>query len=205
MTDFDFMPEALSDKELLAHILYSEKASEKIFEKYPNGIKELTTKEWRQLKKEANLTDMQAQVVNSCMELSRRVEEATFPYDVAVSGPEEAIAYLRPRLRDLSVEKFYVLHLNNAKRIIGCDMISSGGKTSTIVDPADVMKKAILKDSCSVILAHNHPSGTLQASKADINITKRISEAGKMLGIQVDDHLIVAGSGYISLRAEGLM
>ena len=83
--------------------------------------------------------------------------------------------------------------------------ISSGGSRATIVEPAEVMRLSILHRAQSIIVLHNHPSGNTRASHADIQLTKRIQEAGAMLGIPLDDHIIIAGYEYVSTRSEGLV
>jgi DNA repair protein RadC len=98
-----------------------------------------------------------------------------------------------------------VAFLNNAKRLTGHRKISSGGATATIVDPAEVMRQAMINDASTILLVHNHPSGQAMESRADINLTKRIVDCGKLLGIPVDDHIIIAGDGFVSMRAKGML
>lgn len=86
----------------------------------------------------------------------------------------------------------------------GYKKISVGGSNATIVEPAEVMRQAVLNQANSIILIHNHPSGNAQASLADIQLTKRISESGKLLGVPIVDHLIIAGYDYVSMKSEGL-
>lgn len=103
-------------------------------------------------------------------------------------------------------ESFYVVLLNNSKKVVGYYRVSIGGSTATIVDVKDIFRPAILSACESIIVAHNHPSGRMEASKADINITKRIKESGEMLGIPLDDHIILSPqNGYYSMRSrEGI-
>jgi DNA repair protein RadC len=115
------------------------------------------------------------------------------------------VAYFGPKLRDLTKEVFIVAFLNNAKVVMGYKKISSGGSTATIVEPAEIMRQAVMNEASSILLLHNHPSGQNTASKADIQITKRVVEAGKLLGIPVDDHLIIAGDKYTSFQVKGLL
>ncbi|SHG45970.1 DNA repair protein RadC [Fodinibius roseus] len=102
-------------------------------------------------------------------------------------------------------EEFVVLLLNNAKKLLGWSKISSGGATATIVDPASVFQVALLANATSIILAHNHPSGNLEASSADKKLTKRIKKSGKMLGIEVEDHVILTADNYISFREKEII
>ncbi len=125
-----------------------------------------------------------------------------------IRGPKDAVKVLRSVWNTDTIqlrEEFVVLLLTNNKRCLGSSKISSGGATATIVDPAAILQTAILGNARSIILSHNHPSGSLRASKTDIDLTKRLQEAGKMLGIGVDDHIILSANGYFSFQEEGLM
>lgn len=102
-------------------------------------------------------------------------------------------------------EEFAVIMLNQAKKVLGWAKISSGGASATIVDPSMIFQVALLAHADSIILVHNHPSGNLKPSSADINLTKRIKDAGKLLGIQVIDHLIITPSAYTSFMDQGLI
>ena len=125
-----------------------------------------------------------------------------------ITSPGEVVKVLRKIWDPDSIqlkEEFIVLLLNNAKRCIGWSKISSGGATATIVDPASILQVALLANAQSLVLAHNHPSGNLSASRSDIQLTRRIAEGGKLLGIPVDDHIIVTAEHYLSFKAEGLV
>lgn len=125
-----------------------------------------------------------------------------------ITSPEKAEQVLREIWDTDSIqlkEEFVVLLLNNAKKLLGWSKISSGGGTATIVDPASIFQVALLANATSIILAHNHPSGNLEASKADKNLTKRIIESGKMLGVSVEDHLILTPNKFISFRMQNII
>lgn len=142
------------------------------------------------------------------------VDEITLQYNPnpnvirrQIQDPHTAADFLREIWNDcLHIkESFYVVLLDNSKNVTGYSMISMGGSTATIVDPAEVIRLAVRGKCCSILLAHNHPSGTAIESSADINITKRIAELGKLLGVPVDDHIILAGDSAMSFRAKGLL
>ena len=115
-------------------------------------------------------------------------------------------AVFLPRLRDLHHEEFYVAFLNNSRIMTGMKKISSGGSsTSTIVDVAEIARQAVINRANSVLIAHNHPSGYAKESAADIHLTKRVEEALKLMGIGLDDHIIIAGDQFISLRNKNLI
>jgi len=102
-------------------------------------------------------------------------------------------------------EQFYVMMLNSAGRVIGISLISTGGKVATVADPKIIFSIALKVQAVSIILAHNHPSENLKPSQADVNLTKRMVEAGKFLDLMVIDHLIVTSEGYYSFGDEGLI
>ena len=110
-----------------------------------------------------------------------------------------------PLMRDLRKEVFKVLLLNRANRLVKEVLISEGTLDASIVHPRDVFREAILEPAAGVILIHNHPSGNPSPSEEDIRITKQLAEAGRLLGIKVHDHIILAGGSYRSLADDGLM
>ena len=125
-----------------------------------------------------------------------------------ITSPDEAAVYLRSIWNQDHLElkeEFIVVLLDNMKHVLGWSLISSGGSTATIVDTAAIFQTALLGKANSIILAHNHPSGNPKVSTADVQLTKRTVEAGKLLGIPVDDHIILYRSGFTSLRSDGLM
>ena len=103
------------------------------------------------------------------------------------------------------MEQFKVLLLNRANKVLGIFEVSSGGSTGTVADPKLIFAAAIKANACGIILAHNHPSGNLQPSQADIDLTKRMKEGGRLLEIQVLDHIIVTTEGYYSFADEGIL
>ena len=106
---------------------------------------------------------------------------------------------------DLPHEEFWVLLLNRANRVIKKKRISEGGVSGTVADPKIIFKMALEELASGVIVAHNHPSGNLTASQSDIDLTKKLKEAGKFLEVQLLDHVIVAGKKYFSFADEGLI
>jgi DNA repair protein RadC len=102
-------------------------------------------------------------------------------------------------------EYFYILCLNRNNKVLGYCQISVGGVSGTVADVKIIMQAALKSNSCSIILSHNHPSGNLQPSEADKNLTKNIREAGKVLDIPVLDHLIITSESYLSFADEGLL
>jgi DNA repair protein RadC len=103
------------------------------------------------------------------------------------------------------VEQFKVMLLNRANKVLGICKVSTGCTTGTVAEPKLIFASCILANACGMILAHNHPSGNLTPSRADIDLTKKLREAGKLMDIQVLDHLIVTSEGYYSFADEGLI
>jgi DNA repair protein RadC len=122
-----------------------------------------------------------------------------------VTSSRDIAQYLQALLRDLTYEVFAVVFLNRANRINHYEVVSEGGITGTIADPRVILKKALQEDAVSLILCHNHPSGSLKPSRADEDITVKIREAAKYLDITVLDHIIVSEAGYYSFADNGLL
>ena len=133
----------------------------------------------------------------------RRLQEALeLP---KITSSRDVFNVMQPILGELSHEEFWILYLNNSNKILCKDQISKGGLTGTVVDVRLVFKKGIETNATAIILCHNHPSGKLQPSTADKQITKKLSAAGETLDIKVLDHLIVTENAYFSFADENLM
>lgn len=204
-------PESLSNAELLAILLRTGSkgmnvvdTSRALLDRF-RGLRNLSKQDWQSLKVIPGIAKVKALTLEAVFELTRRIQMESLGDEVKITTPEMAAAYFMPRLRDLKHEEFYVAFLNNSKILTGYKRISSGSTTATVVEPSEVMRQAILNQANSILLVHNHPSGYLKESQADITLTNRLSEAGKMLGVPVIDHIIVAGDGYISLRNKNII
>ncbi len=203
--------ESLSDAELLAILLRTGSQKMNVIQMshalldHFDGIRYLSRKGWQDLKVIPGMGKVKALTLEAVFELSRRIQMASLGEQVQITSPQDALAYFGPKLRDLTKEVFIVAFLNNAKVLTGYKKISSGGSTATIVGPAEVIRQAVMNEANSILLVHNHPSGDKKESRADIQLTKRIAEAGKLLGIPVQDHVIVAGDGFTSFKAKNLL
>ncbi len=122
-----------------------------------------------------------------------------------VQGSKEAFDALYPDFADLDHEQFWVLYLGNSGRILGKKCISKGGITGTVADVRIIMRYALEFRATGIILAHNHPSGTLKASEADIRLTKRIRESSKIMDVNLLDHLVIGDRAYLSFADDGLL
>ncbi len=203
--------ESLSDAELLSILLRTGSPGMNVVRMaralldHFGGLRQLARRNWQELTVIPGIAKVKGLTLEAVFELSRRIQVASLGDRVQITSPQEAVSYFGPRLRDLTKEVFIVCFLNNAKIMDGYKRISSGGSTATIVDPAEVMRQAVMNNANSILLLHNHPSGNPKASGADVRLTKRLAEAGKLLGVPVDDHIIIAGDSYTSLRAEGIL
>ena len=141
----------------------------------------------------------------SAFELGRRVEADPETERIRVTAPEDVARVFIPLMRDLKREVFKVITLNSAGVITGENTVSEGGLAASIVEPRAVFRRAVLGNAASLICVHNHPSGNPEPSEQDLRITRQLVEAGKLMGIPVHDHIIIAGSTYTSLAGRGLI
>ena len=138
-------------------------------------------------------------------EIGRRVEAAPPEARVQVRSPADVAAAYGPRLRDLPREVFVVLHLNTANVVTAEFTLTMGGLSASIVEVRQVFQQAIVAGAAAVLCLHNHPSGNPEPSREDVAVTKQLVDAGRLLGIPLHDHLIIAGRTYTSLAERGLM
>ena len=119
--------------------------------------------------------------------------------------PADIFEIMQSVLSDVNYEQFWILLLNNSNKILKKENISQGGLTSTIVDPKKIYKKALENNAASIILCHNHPSGNVKPSDADIKLTKKLRDAGKLLDLPILDHIIIGIENYFSFADEGIL
>jgi DNA repair protein RadC len=122
-----------------------------------------------------------------------------------IRNSKDVANYLKAQLQFKSHEVFIAIFLNQANKILHNEMLSEGGITGTVVDPRILLRKALEHNAVSIILCHNHPSGNLNPSQADKQLTNKIKDAAKLLDITVADHIIVSSEGYFSFADEGLI
>lgn len=148
-----------------------------------------------------------AKAVNllAAFEIGRRVAAGSRGPRIQITSPDDVAAVYGPQMRDLKQEIFKVVFLNTANVIIGDHEVSAGGLAASIVEPRGVFTKALLENAASIICLHNHPSGNPEPSREDIRVTRQLVEAGRLMGVRVHDHLIIAGNGYTSFAERGLL
>jgi len=166
----------------------------------------LSQRDLKELTRVVGIGPAKAVQLVAAFEIGRRVESQRGGIErVQICSPDDVAAVYGPRLRDLKKEIFLVVLLNTANIIIGDYTASVGGLASSIVEPREVFKKAILDNAAAVICLHNHPSGNPEPSTADLRITRQLVQAGILMGIPVHDHIIIAGTKHTSLAERGLM
>ena len=141
----------------------------------------------------------------AAMELGRRRALSTVREEPMLTTSRDLYDYLQPLIGDLDHEEFWVMTLSSACRIKSCERLFSGGIESTIIDIRMVFRKVLESKACSVVIAHNHPSGNDRPSAQDIVLTKKVREAGKVLDIVLLDHIIVCPDRYYSFADSGML
>ena len=205
-------PAALSDADLLA-ILISSGTKERsaidlardILTLAHNNLHELGRLSIQELQKTKGIGEARAITIAAALELGRRRQVGEGLQRPTLRQSAEVAEIVIPLMRDLNHEVFYVLYLNQANRLIRCEPLSSGGLTGTVADIRIILKNALLHNANQLIIAHNHPSGNLQPSAADKELTRKLREAASFMDIKLLDHLIVAGVSYLSMSDEGIM
>jgi DNA repair protein RadC len=203
---------SLSDAELLAILIQNgtrEKSAldlgKDLMLKSKNNLVELGRLSIRELMKIKGIGMAKAVMIAAALELGRRRLAAESLDKPLVTSSSSVARFLQARFRDLPHEIFAVVFLNRANKIIHFEIVSSGGITGTVADPRIILKKALEEEAVSLILCHNHPSGSLKPSRADEELTLKIKEAARFFDIKVLDHVIVSSEGYFSFADEGLI
>ncbi|ASB49325.1 RadC family protein [Alkalitalea saponilacus] len=204
---------SLSDAELIAILIGSGSTKEsavelarKIMAGFQNNLKELGKADIEQLKNNFHgVGEAKAITIVAAMELGRRRLLHEVPEYPSIKSSSDVYRLMQPVIGDLPHEEFWVLMLSRSNKVIHRYHLSKGGLTGTVIDVRLIMKKALETRAASIILCHNHPSGNIQPSEADKNITAKLYDAGKILDIPVLDHVIVTDNGYFSFADEGRM
>jgi DNA repair protein RadC len=204
--------EALSTAELIAALIGSGSRGEsvlitaqKLLSRFGNlhNVAQASVKELSGVK---GIGIAKATQIKAAFELGRRLDDPDYYVkDAPVQSPEQAYKSVQEKLKGKKKEHFYILCLDTRNRVCDKKQVSVGNLDSSIVHPREVFKDAISSLAASVIFVHNHPSGDLEPSSEDVNLTKRLVEAGELLGIPVLDHIIVSDRGYTSLKSRNLV
>ncbi|NJJ41672.1 RadC family protein [Paenibacillus apii] len=203
--------ESLSQAELLAILLRTGTRRESAIHVAQRilgqvgGLRRLADLSIEELTQIKGIGPAKAVQLKAGMELGRRMANARLDQPVTIRSPHDAADILTEQLRYLQKEHFVCLFLNTKNHVIAQETLSMGSLNASIVHPREVFRAAIKCSSASIICAHNHPSGDPTPSPEDIALTRRLLEAGEIVGIDVLDHLIIGDDGFVSMKERGLM
>ncbi|OHA21993.1 MAG: hypothetical protein A2W52_01190 [Candidatus Taylorbacteria bacterium RIFCSPHIGHO2_02_49_25] len=201
--------ENLKDSELLAILLRTGKAGKNVIEiasqiLTKHSKKRLLQMTYQDLVKIDGIDSAKATTLLAAFELSKRALEVNDTNLPTINNAKDAVAQLAD-LRDLKKEHFVALYINARNKLIHRDLVSVGTLNANLVHPREVFEPAIARASAQVIVAHNHPSGDPEPSEDDLVITKKLVDGGKLLGIEVIDHIIITKTGYLSFKDKKLI
>ena len=203
---------ALSNAELIAILIGSGnrnqtavELSKDILHSFENQLHTLGKSSVQDLMAFKGIGEAKAISIVAALELGRRRKNEDLQQRTQICSSQQAYHYIAPVLEDLKHEEFWVVCLNKQNKVLQRYQISKGGIDSTIVDAKIIFNTAIKALANSIMLFHNHPSGNLKPSKVDINVTRKIINAGKLLDINILDHIIVGDNDYFSFADEGIL
>lgn len=203
---------ALTDAELMAVLIGSGSKKEtavelcrRILADAKNNLNNISKLEVQELCNYRGIGEAKAISIIAALELGRRRKEAEPETASILNSSKKVYGYFSAYMQDLPHEEFWVIYLNTACKVLDKKLIGRGGNDSTPVDIRLILRYALQLQANSMILAHNHPSGTRRASNADKQVTKRIVMAAELMDIHVNDHIIFTDTSYLSFRDEGLL
>jgi len=204
-------PKSLANHELVAILLGTGTKDESVLQ-LSNRL--LTHFDGLRLLKDASLDEMtsikgigtaKAIQLLAAVELGRRITNLNYNERYTIRSPEDGAKYMMNDMRFLSQEHFVCLYLNTKNQVIHKQTVFIGSLNASIVHPREVFKEAFRRSAASIICLHNHPSGDPAPSREDIEVTKRLVECGKIIGIEVLDHLIIGENKFVSLKEKGYL
>ncbi|WP_226526321.1 RadC family protein [Metabacillus niabensis] len=199
----------LSNQELLAILLRTGTKKESVLElsqkllKHFEGLRMLKDASVEEITTISGIGTAKAVQILSALELGRRMNRLTYDDRFVIRSPQDGANYVMEEMRFLSQEHFVCLYLNTKNQVLHKQTVFIGSLNASIVHPREVFKEALKRSAASLICIHNHPSGDPSPSREDIEVTKRLTECGKMLGIELLDHLIIGEQKYVSLKEKG--
>ena len=202
----------LTDAELIAILIGSGNRndsavdlSKRILAASSNNLSELGKCTIKDFMKFKGIGEAKAVSIVAALELGRRRNDGGTLSRKRITSSTSVFEIIQPIIGDLSHEEFWVLYLNNSNRVLDKQQLSKGGITGTLVDVRLVLKVALELNAVGIILAHNHPSGTLKPSKSDIQLTQKLKTAAASIDVKVLDHIIVTEKAYFSFADDGLL
>lgn len=203
---------ALSDAELIAILIGSGSRNEsavqlskRILSSVDNNLNALGKLSLQQLISFKGIGEAKAISIQAAMELGRRRRAEEAVELKKITSSKSIFELMQPIIGELGHEEFWIIYLNNSNKVLSKSQLSKGGITGTLVDVRLVYKAALEMGAVSIILSHNHPSGALQPSEADKQITRKLKLAGESLDIRILDHLIITETNYYSFADEGVL
>lgn len=204
-------PQALSDTELLAILLRTGTKQEDVLQVSRNTLQrfrtlsQLAARDYSELQQIDGIGPTKAVTLAAAFEIGRRMGRDAFTQRPTVTSPSDVARIYIPLFRGITKEQFHVMILNTASQVIRMEMVSEGSLNSSIVHPREVFRIAITEHAASIIGVHNHPSGNPAPSREDIAVTRQLAEAGKIIGISLNDHIIIAGERFVSMAERGYL
>jgi DNA repair protein RadC len=202
----------LTDAELIAILIGSGNKNEtavdlskRILSFYDNNLTKIGKASIQDLSKFKGIGEAKAVSIVAALELGLRRKETEEEQVLQVTASSDVHQYLHRTFTGLNHEEFWILLLNRSNYIIGKHLISKGGQAGTVADPKVIFKIALEYNAANIVLAHNHPSGSLKPSDSDDKLTKNLIASGQMLGLYVVDHLIFANNRYYSYKDDEMM
>jgi DNA repair protein RadC len=203
---------ALSNAELIAILINSGSTDEsavdlskRILASTQDSLIELSKLSITDLCTFKGIGEARAVAITAALELGRRRRESEALQKKTISCSHDAFEIMQSTLSDINYEEFWILLLNRANKVIRKVNISEGGFSGTVADPKKIFKLALEYSASGIILCHNHPSGNLKPSDADIQLTRKLKEAGSHLDLPILDHLIIGDEKYLSFADDGLL
>lgn len=203
--------ESLSNQELLAILLRTGTKEESVLElanrliRHFEGLRFLKDASLEEMTSIKGIGTAKAVQILAAIELGRRIANLQHDARYVIRTPQDGANYVMNDMRFLSQEHFVCLYLNIKNQVIHRQTIFIGSLNASIVHPREVFKEALRRSAASIICFHNHPSGDPSPSKEDIEVTKRLAECGKIMGIEILDHLIIGEKKFVSLRQKGYL
>lgn len=204
-------PESLSNQELLAILLRTGTKAESVLQLAQRLIKEFeglrmlkdaTLEELTQIK---GIGEAKAIQILAAVELGRRINSLSNEERYSIRSPEDGANYVMEEMRFLNQEHFVCLYLNTKNQVIHKQTVFIGSLNASIVHPREVFREAFRRSAASIICIHNHPSGDPTPSREDIEVTRRLKECGRMIGIEILDHIIIGDKRFVSLKEKGYL
>ncbi|WP_133581103.1 RadC family protein [Aureibacillus halotolerans] len=199
----------LSTQELLAILLQTGTKDESVMQlslrvlhSFPT-LRRLQEASFLEMTAIKGIGSAKASLLSAVMELGCRLTVERGDAPVVIRSPEDAAMYVMPELKHLKQEHFVCLYLNTKNHVVEKKTVFVGSLNASIVHPREVFKEALRASAASILCAHNHPSGDPEPSREDVDVTKRLVECGRVLGIEVMDHVIIGNDSFVSLREKG--